>query len=413
MGLRRLTENCLGLFSECLRMPGLSVEGRAWFEDRQARLRWWSFGLKAQALGRASLDYRLAHRDDARAAVADLLTCLYETLTDCLADSRSLGSFNDTDDQVLSDASSPISVQSSFSEPPSDDDTNDYRHPGGVSSHHACLIDMCLHRLARLSFAIRKSGDKFRHKRADDDLKRVQTHAPETYAEFKAHLETLILISPYEHSLLTRLSLAASRDDIPQSVYIVIRAWIHNRLGPVQKRLVQANIIRRHRIMCSRNGGRQASTASSELKTARRQAATMRPSARPAQAAPAKPAQPVRSEIGPSFPAARTAEQASAAQTATAIGPDLSPVVLRSVRASSVVSKLTRTGQNQDYPKSSVLEKSPLCPYCGFVLDLGYAKNEKKWQYVASISLDIQENNKLWWTLLSVDVPTAAISPTI
>lgn len=381
MRLRRLTESCLNLFAECLRTQGLSREQRAWFEDYQARLRWWSFGLKAQALGRASLDYRLAHRDDARVAISGLLTCISEALNDCLASLRSLGSADDSDDQVLSDASSPVSARSSFSESSTDEDTIGHSYQGGVTLRHAHLIELCLYRLARLSIVIRKSGDRFRHKRADDDLKQVQIHAPDTYAEFKAHLETLILNGPYEHSLLSRLALAESRNDIPRSVGIVIRAWLHDRLGPVQRRLVQANIIRRHRIMCSRRRGRQTSAStSSDVTPVRRQAATMRPSAHPPQQIPAGPTEVARSEIAPAMPVARVIEQASAIQTATAVGPDLNTAALRSVRASSVMSKLTRTGQNQDYPKSSTLEKSPQCPYCGFVLDLEYAKDEKKWQ---------------------------------
>ncbi|GAB1321063.1 hypothetical protein MFIFM68171_11273 [Madurella fahalii] len=379
MRLRRLTENCLNLFAECLRTQGLSREQRAWLEDYQARLRWWSFGLKAQALGRASLDYRLAHRDDARAAISGLLTCISEALNECLAGLRSLGSPDDSDDQLLSDASSPVSVTSSFSDSSSDEDTGGHSYPQGATLRHAHLIELCLYRLARLSIAIRKSGDRFRHKRADDDLKRVQIHAPNTYAEFKTHLETLILIGPYEHALLSRLALAASRNDITQSVNIVIRAWLYNRLGRIQRRLVQANIIRRHRIMCSRKGGRQASSTSAEIKPVRRQAVTMRPSAHPPQQTPAGPTEVARSEVAPAIPVARVIEQTSAVQTATAVGPDLNTVALRSVRASSAVSKLTRTGQDQDYPKPSMLEKSPQCPYCGFVLDLEYAKNEKKW----------------------------------
>ncbi|KXX82513.1 Serine/threonine-protein phosphatase 6 regulatory ankyrin repeat subunit B [Madurella mycetomatis] len=379
MRLRRLTENCLNLFAECLRAQGLSIEQRAWFEDYQARFRWWSFGLKAQALGRASLDYRLTHRDDARVAISGLLTCISGALNDYLAGLRSLHSADDSDDQVLSDASSPVSVRSPFSESSTDEDAACLSYSEGVILRHARLIELCLYRLARLSIAIRKSGDRFRHKRADDDLKQVQIHAPNTYAEFKAHLEILILIGPYEHSLLSRLALAESRNDIPRSVGIVIRAWLHNRLGPVQRRLVQANIIRRHRIMCSRKRGRQTSATSSDVTSVRRQAATMRPSAHPPQQIPAGPTEVTRSEIAPTMPAVRAIEQASAIQTATAVGPDLNTAALRSVRTSSVASKLTRTGQHQDYPKSSVLENSPQCPYCGFVLDLEYAKDEKKW----------------------------------
>ena len=383
--VRRLTESCLGVFAECFRIEGLSSEHIAWLEDCQARLRWWSFGLHVQSSGRASLDYRLAQRPDIRDVVSGLLSSLAATLNDCLAESRSqpVGTTDDSDG-LHSDASSPVSVESSLSAASKGEDAERVAPSQGASAHNAYFIEACLRRLMRLSTLIRKSGDKFRHKRADDDLKRIQKHAPAIYSEFQAHLETLILIGPYELSLLTRLTFVVARNGIPQSVNIVVRAWICSRLGPVQKRLVQANIIRRHRIMCSRKGGRQVSSVSSQPKPAPRQAAI---TATASSAHPREHPRPTetaadRLELAPSVPAIKLTGESSVIQTATAIDADLKTPTsaVRSIRASSVVSRLTRTGQNQDYPKSTVLERSPLCPYCGVVLDLEYARNQKKWQ---------------------------------
>jgi hypothetical protein len=383
--LHRLTEKCLNLFDQCLRFPGLAGHEFAWFEGYRARLRWWSFGLRAQSLGRASLDRRLAHREDVRDAIASLLKGLAEALEDCLAESRSLppGITTDSDD-VHSDASSPLSIGPAFSDASSDEAEESGGPVQGISKHYTRFIEMALESLLQFSVLIRKSGDKLKHKRADDDLKQIQMLAPETYAEFKAHLQTLILISPYEHSLLTWLESATTRQEIPQSVSIVIRAWLNSRLGPIQNRLVQANIVRRHRIMCLRRDGRQVMSVSSQPKHAPWPAApTAGPptsSARPPE--PLRTAEPPRSHIVSTTLGAvpRTMDNESATRSATAIGSDFRMTAMRSGRASSVVSKLTRTGQNQDYPKPSVLEKSPQCPYCGFVLDMEYARNEKRWQ---------------------------------
>jgi hypothetical protein len=382
--LRKLTEKCLDLFDQCLRFEGLSGDQALWFEDCRARLRWWSFGLKVQSLGRSSLDRRLSHRVDVRNAIADILTGLAEALGECIFESRSLGYRNDDDsDGGRSDASSPVSIKSASSNPSSDGATHSQEDPGNSTAHHVYFIEMSLGSLLRLSILIRKAGDKLRYKRADDDLRRIQTHVPETYAEFKAHHETLILIGPSEHSLLTRLNSAGARNEIPHSVNIVIRSWINNRLGPIQRRLVEANIIRRHRIMCSRKDSRQAPSPSAQANPpSRPTAATARPSmssARPPEEG-IRSAETTRPESSPAVPIPRIIEEAATVQTATAVGSDLNTAAMRSGRASSVVSKLTRTGQNQDYPRPSILDKSPLCPYCGFVLDLEYVKNEKKWQ---------------------------------
>jgi hypothetical protein len=323
---------------------------------------------------------------DVRDAIADILTGLAEALGEYMVKSHSFGLGNDDgSDDGRSDVSSPVSVKSAFSYASSGEGAAEVDVGSGVSTtHYAFFIDMSLKSLLRFSILIRKAGDKLRYKKADDDLARIQIHAPETYTELRAHLETLILIGPSEHSLLTRLDSATARNGIPKNVKIVLRAWIHSRLSPIQNRLVQANIIRRHRIMCSRKDGRHSRPA--QPKPASRPTAAV-PTERPSSSSALPPhtamlpTEPNRSEFRPPvIPSPRIIEEASSAQTTTVIGSELSTAAMRSGRASSTVSKLTRTGRNQDYPKASVFDRSPQCPYCGIVLDLGYAKNEKKWQ---------------------------------
>lgn len=248
-GFRNLTTNCMNLFAECLRLEGLSSEQTAWFEDCQARLRWWSFGLHVQSTGKSSLDHLLSHRQDVRDAISGLLTALSSTLNTCLVEARSLDRPDNDDAHVQSDlSSSPGSglPESSLSDASDDNEAVTSATSQGVSAHHAYFIEMAMRLLMRFSILIRKSGDKFIHKRADDDLKKIEFQAPDTYTEFQTHLETLILVGPYEHALLTCLSSETARHHIPQIVNIIIQAWLRSRLGPVQKRLVQANIIQRH-----------------------------------------------------------------------------------------------------------------------------------------------------------------------
>ena len=379
--LRRETETCLGLFAQCLRIENLSNTRFLWFEDCQARFRWWAFGVKASSTGRGSLDRILIHRSDVRDAIHGVLQSLASALDSCLAGPRPLDSEDDAGD-ARSDASSPVSERSAFSEASTDSDVDGGGDMADVAAHHAYFIEMCLRSLMRFSILIRKAKDKLRHKRADDDLVRIQRHEPETYAEFKAHLETLILLGPYEHSLLSRLESAEAHQEIPQSAGIVIRAWLFNRLGPVQARLVQANLIRRHRIMYSRRDRRPVGSISNQDDLVSVQTAVpLRTGPSSSQPRPdTRPTEVVEAVVVSLAPTPHALPTTPTLQSETVLGSELGTVPLRSTKATSVLSKLTRTGQNQDYPKTSVLDKLSQCPYCGFFLGPEYAKNEKKWQ---------------------------------
>lgn len=380
--LRRETETCLRLFAQCLRIEELSSARFLWFEDCQARFRWWAFSLKASSTGRGSLDRILAHRSDVRDAIHGVLETLASALGSCLVESRQLDAEDDAD-ETRSDASSPRSVTSAFSESSTSSEPDNDNHVADVVAQHAYFIDMCLRSLSRFSILIRKAKDKLRHKRADDDLVRIQSHEPQTYAEFRTHLETLILCGPYEQSLLSHLDCAAAHQEISQTVRIVIRAWLSSRLGLVQDRLIQSNLIRRHRIMYSRRDGRPLDFISTQVKLVPEQ------SSLPSRPGPSlsRPQQETRTtgvvetDVTPSTstPVAPPAATPTSL-TETVLGSELGTVPLRSSKAASVISKLTRTGQNQDYPKTSVLDKSSQCPYCGCYLGPEYTKNEKKWQ---------------------------------
>ncbi len=381
--LRRDTETCLDLFAQCLAKPRLSNAGYLWFEDCQARFRWWVFGLKASSSGRGSLNRTLANRQDIRDAISDLIRSISSALVACLGEPGL--DPTDDDDEARSDVSSPSSYQVSFSEASINSDTDSDDYFAGISAHHAYLIDRGLRSLMRFSVLIRKSKNKLRHKQADDELAQIQRDTPQLYSGFKLHLETVLLFGPYEHSLCCWLDFAAAQGEILHGVAIVIRAWLSDRLGPIQKHLIQANIMRRHRIIHSRKDARslnfmgsQANHPPFQQRTAL--PATTRPSSsRPAQGT--RPVQVVGTYNTPSAaPTLSVGQEPPTHRTATAVSSEPGTLPIRSTKATSVVSRLTRTGQDQDYPKVSVLKKSPHCPYCGFVLDSGYVRDEKRWQ---------------------------------
>ncbi|KAK5655319.1 hypothetical protein OQA88_5886 [Cercophora sp. LCS_1] len=376
--LYRLTEDCLNLFSRCLRVPGSSAESLAWLETSKVRFRLWAFALNVQKSGRSSLDTKLSHHDDIRKVLSNLLLALAATLSEFLSTAKN-GTryfFNDQD-EVLSDSSSSALSESSS------DAGIDIPTPGRRSRRHQAQrrnIDACLRHLSRLSILIRRSGDKFRHKRADDDLKRAEQSTATTYPELRSHLEAIIAFGTCEFSLLCYLDRAVDVDCIPGTVRIVVRAWLFSRLGTIQQRLIQANVIRRHRIIFSRSKRRSDSLKVTEVKPDRGVVNT--PIQALIQAATSRPAQPLAKTAGLSVPPSRSKHQESEVSTVTAIGENINlTAAMRSTKASSTMSKLTRTGQAQDYPKRTILDpESCQCPYCGVTLEQEYLDHDKKWQ---------------------------------
>ncbi|KAK0704347.1 hypothetical protein B0H67DRAFT_348140 [Lasiosphaeris hirsuta] len=374
--LRRLTDDCLRLFDACLQIPGLSAALVAWFEESQAHLRWWSFSIGAQRPGRASLDFRLRDHDRIRGIITNNLLALISDLGQCLVSAESTSRPRHDDDGFLSDEPSSLS---SGSEVADDSDAEQHAPPPIRYFAQKNSIKASLHHLIHVSVLIRKSGDKFRHARADKDLERVERESPRTYAAFRTHLETVILFGPSEYCLLSFLDSAAGGDAIPTGVRVILRSWLYGRLGPIQQRLIEANVIRRHRMMLSRKEGRPDTSRSTEHQSLHRLAVLPRNTTvqRPAGVETHDLPPPVAGTQPPSVLPARPMEGSSAIQTATAIGPALDLRPERSARASSTMSKLTRTGEKQDYPKRSVLQDSPVCPYCGVLLEKERSSEEK------------------------------------
>lgn len=371
--LRKLSKECRDLFTWCRSIPGLPSDTSAWLENRQAHFRWWVFGLNVDKSGRSSLDARVENHDDVRQILTDLLL----SLSDALSKYRSLLQRAQLslrgEDLAFSDSSDSLSI---LSDPSSSDDEE---RQGPRFAAQQLYVEYCLRQLAYISLQIQRSGEKFRHKRADDDLQRVEQLTPLPYAEFRFHLQTIVSIGPQEQLLLSRLDVAADHGEIPRSLRVTARAWIYSRhLGPIQQRLIQANVIRRHRMLFSRRRSTPAVSNAAKPTPLRKQAVEARLA--PTRPQPAAPSIASRApEATPSESPVQFRQQPSEAPTATAIGPDLNlDVVTRPAKAHSTLSKLTRVGQSQQYPSCSVLKRSPQCPYCGFVLEQEYWDSEKK-----------------------------------
>ncbi|KAF5966271.1 SKT5-like protein [Fusarium bulbicola] len=264
--------------------------------------------------------------------------------------------------------------------------------PDTENSDPRFYIETNLKLLAKMSVAIRRSGQKLRYLKADAYLK---DHLDdEEYTLLRNHLLFLILVSSYEQKLLTELGHLAINQEIPKAVEIVIRSWIvgPSRATSTQQRLIEANIIRRNRIAYAR---RYIGKNTIPKKPQEDTATTIAPSQLPgALLGPAReastfgtdtkepfsipsPVQPLPAHPEP------TESLTGKTLTATELGSQfILPIIMPlepKKGALSIVTKITQTGTNQDYPACTAKKGSFQCPYCVQVLSEDYA-TKSRWR---------------------------------
>ncbi|KAF5249275.1 hypothetical protein FANTH_5356 [Fusarium anthophilum] len=266
------------------------------------------------------------------------------------------------------------------------------RYPDTENSDPRFYIETNLKLLAKISVAIRRSGQRLRYLKADAYLR---DHLDdEEYTLLKNHLLFLILVSSYEQKLLTELGRLAINQEIPKAVEIVIRSWIidPSRATSTQQRPIEANIIRRNRIAYARRFiGKNSITKKPQEETATTIAPSRLPGALLGPAMEAStfdtdtkepfsipsPVQPLPAQPEP------TESLTAKTLTATELGSQfILPIIMPlepKKGALSIVTKITQTGTNQDYPACPAKKGSFQCPYCVQVLTEDYA-TKSRWR---------------------------------
>ena len=218
-------------------------------------------------------------------------------------------------------------------------------------------VDSILDQLTRISVAIKKSGNRFRHERADSYLN-LREHR-----DFVKHLGFVLLWSPLEEQLASHVTSMISCGNCNNSTLIAIRYWLVDptRMTPVQVRLVRANVKRRNRFIRARASPR--SLPGSEDFSERLQLSHYASESSDANDNPIR------------VPDPQTAPSTVGKQnTATDIG---SNFVMPQLPAKSTVSRVSRTGATLDYPSRPQIEQGRHtfeCPFCRQVLPEQYAK---------------------------------------
>lgn len=202
------TWECRKLFERCQSTPFSSPDPReAWLEQQEVDFKLWANGIQADRTGHSSLDYRLRKRPDIIKVVLDLINNISTEL----------------DNFLRGDKGYHLEASASYEEQPS-------------------YIETSIGFLRSMSIAIKRSGNKFRHERADLALE----YAPTDYKELKDHLTTLILMQPYVVD--TCMSLMGERSN--QVVAVVVRAWARDpsRLTRLQRTMIDGVMLRHNRI---------------------------------------------------------------------------------------------------------------------------------------------------------------------
>ncbi|KAK8103236.1 hypothetical protein PG984_016382 [Apiospora sp. TS-2023a] len=371
--IRTRTEMCQALFDICQQHH---IFAEDWIDKMSAAFNWWSLGIGAAKSGHSSLDRRVQSRDDVKNLIVSLLESLKISLGNCIEIAT-----NRDETQEGPDDTSHLDEQVYY-------------------------IRTTLQYLSKISASIRKSGTRFRHQRAD---RRLEQRAPKLEG-FRRYMLWIILVGPSKmhllNSLLQRQTLTG--DITWTKAWITLKAYFSDeqRLSPVQRRLIHANLVRRNRFdfyfraYCEKTGGDEdKGVPGTTHDPTKHTVVTPTPNASnipdhvPDQAHRHNPA--LHAQPTPS-PAAKSVDRTILpSQPATDIGTLIMPRRPTTQGARTVSTKFSRGALKQDYPTCPGSEgKSFWCPFCVQPLDASYSdrKKDKRWRYLIVSSGHVAED---------------------
>jgi hypothetical protein len=266
---------------------------------------------------------------------------------------------------LLDSENDAVSVFSGFST--TDSNTESLPSIGkndSLFSERVFNVQTILGHLARISTAIRRSGTKYRYRKADATLRK------EEFEEFRMELVIAVLLSNME---------AGSRT-APTS--LIARITDPNQLTPVQERLIQANIVRRNRIkFATRSKTVKGPSVPQHKPNPPRIIEDLIVTAE----STASPFQKRGFDTSVMPSQALSIKAPSLTQTATDVGSHLEwqQVIEPKKSTPSVMTRITKTGDDQDYPScpKPIHGDFLRCPYCADLLPKSYYKNISRWKY--------------------------------
>ncbi|KAJ0125421.1 TPR domain-containing protein [Diaporthe amygdali] len=374
--LRDRTLACQSLFSRCVSISFTNTSRLDLFESWQGQFNLWAAGLRATQYNKSSLDYRVRQRADIRELMGDLLSGLTEALESCLhTDVHAMpGSLTTTEAVSLVEANDTTATFSGFSGLSSDESTSE---SGGFDQKDPCVehffhIRTILDQLSRASTAIRRSGIKYRHEKADKSLNEND------FTDFKAYLT------------ITTLTATVQPRANEQAVDITLVGQVtdQNRLNLVQRRLIHANIVRRNRIIFATRDIKRANHPTEYDMHPRVDIPQMIenwPTNDPVPESAVAPAVPISRPTVLLPKGISVLDATSTVQSATEVGSGLHLQALIEPPKStspSVMTKITETGATRDYPScpKPTIGKQLQCPFCADILSMDYSTNKSRWR---------------------------------
>ncbi|KAF3297187.1 hypothetical protein TWF132_008542 [Orbilia oligospora] len=370
--ISRIANECKTVFANCISTPGMGEE--FWVRSAQGDFNLWCLGIKATSSNKSSLDYRLREKPDVREDICDLIRGMVDSLQKCQRLFIGTKGENTPED---SRPGSPQSIESWEAMSDESSGTGSLSDGGDVSnpvlSENISYIKTILSQLARISIAIRKSGNRYRFEKADAALDEKD------YDEFRQHL-TAIILRGFEDDDSKNLT----------AVEKAQRVFDSSRLTKAQKRLIHLNILRKHRIEFVKRSRGSKSHQKADTQQAESGPIMMgKPTEEPAVDSKPCSYQPIRSTTT-SRPLHQTPRKLApsavftAAVTATEIGSKFDIKGILAKKSTSAVTKMTKIGASQSYPHcpDPQLDGSLRCPYCDDFLpsDFSDPKRQDNWR---------------------------------
>ncbi|ETS79010.1 hypothetical protein PFICI_08863 [Pestalotiopsis fici W106-1] len=365
--IRERAAACQQLFAQCLSLT--HGEHMAWFEMRRGEFNIWAFGLQALSSGKSSLDYRVRNRSDVSGIIVALLGGLSEDLEDCISIDRKLSSeaTGDVASSELDEQGGEDFDFAGFSDDEASSESSASTSEGGPFSLQMYNIRTIIAQLTRFSSMIRRSGTKFRFKRADAALALRESE----FNEFKEQLTNMVMIRSIKFDVGDPTSFEVFQDKMNTDL-----------LTPVQKRLIHGNVLRRNRIVEATKDMRPIEPQAKGGLEDPMHDSTFMPEIKMPIPTPMPHVKAEPSKAGGTVKSSAQSRVGSIARSATEIGSQLGLQLAPPKAAPSVMTKMTKIGISQDYPKcpKPISDDFIQCPYCADVLPTEYRSHSSRWR---------------------------------
>ncbi|KAF5674771.1 Hsp70 chaperone protein [Fusarium circinatum] len=437
--IRNKSQVCKEAFQTCLKIQDLAEDD--WLEQKSAEFNWWISGLNADKIGPGSLDSRLMLRPDVKEVVVDLLESLiialseYEDIAEAeekeeAAEDGSLEEFSSDSQHLTTDelnrTPSPWSdmTDGTGTEARTSTEGENEKADGDLYWEQKFYIETNIEILLRIHAAIKKSGPKFMNQRADDDLARAEEkfqHEKSRLGEheavygsdpsigeherFRRFLTRLVLQNGYKEGLLRSIEGNIQRfsidhgpetNDHPylsrqRKLLVVFKACLYDpsRLTPIQRRLINANIVRRNRLIHAGNAEKARSRIEQEEPQLPQRLSIAKEVTQESQIEERRLDQ--RGRIPPAAPSysppipTPISRKSFVSQTVPRLGSNFSNTtdLMPMKKTESAAAKMSARVATIDYPECPASKGPFPCPYCPLTLSHAYTERTKWRAHVA------------------------------